>query len=106
MASADTPLPTLSSSSLSTSSSHAFEAPIPSCSTQITPPHLLAEKYDLAKTLAHLRRLAPPAANVALQFPDELLGDSVEVFRRVQAELDIIGHGGRAWVLGDTTYGR
>lgn len=100
------PLPSLAASSLSTPSSHAFETPVPSTSASVTPPHLLSEKYDLPRSLAHLRRLSPAAKNVALQFPDELLGDSVEVFRAIQAELDRIGQGGRAWVLGDTTYGR
>lgn len=104
---ASTPLPTLSASSLSTDSSHALLAPAPPPSAlRLTPAHLLADKYDLSATFAHLTRLNPPVQNVALQFPDELLGDSVAVFREIQACLDRAGSGGRAWVLGDTTYGR
>jgi len=99
------PLPSLAASSLSTPSSHALSSPLPP-PPKLTPPHLLPARYDLPSTLAFLRALSPAAKNVALQFPDELLGDSVEVFRAVQAELDRLGRGGRAWVLGDTTYGR
>ncbi|KAJ3522799.1 hypothetical protein NMY22_g11733 [Coprinellus aureogranulatus] len=40
---------------------------------------------------------------IALQFPDELLGDSVPVFRALKAR---IGSGREIYVLADTSYGR
>lgn len=100
------PLPTLAAASLSTPSDHALHAPLPDHLPVQTPAELLDGKYDIPRTVAHLQRVQPPARAVSLQFPDELLGDSVEVFRRIQAGLDAVGYGGRAFVLADTTYGR
>lgn len=40
---------------------------------------------------------------IALQFPDELLRDSVPIFRRLKARL---GEGHDLYVLADTSYGR
>lgn len=45
--------------------------------------------------------LTPCSHQVALQFPDELLADAVEVAGRMEAET-----GAEMYVLGDTTYGR
>lgn len=38
-----------------------------------------------------------------MQFPDELLRDSVPIFRRLKAKL---GEGHELYVLADTSYGR
>ena len=99
-------LPTLSASSLSTPSANAIEAPIPAGTYKPTLADKIDSVYDIAGTIAHLGRVQPPAKSVSLQFPDHLLIDSVEVFRRIQKGLDSFGHGGRAFVLADTTYGR
>lgn len=99
-------LPTLSASSLSTPDSNAILAPVPTTPRHQTPSDKIDQVYDIPATLAHLARLDPPAKAVSLQFPDHLLPDSVEVFRRIQTALDALGHGAKAFVLADTTYGR
>jgi hypothetical protein len=99
-------LPTLSASSLSTPSSNAILAPLPSTPLNQTPPSEIDAVYDIPNTIAHLSRVSPPAKAVSLQFPDHLLPDSVQVFRTIQKALDGLGHGGKAFVLADTTYGR
>lgn len=99
--------PQLAANSLSTPSTNAIEATATLAYTPVqTPLDALPTIYDIPHTIAHLASLDPPAKNVALQFPDELLIDSVDVFRALQDGLDQIGKGGRAWVLADTTYGR
>ncbi|KAL7415443.1 putative diphthamide synthesis protein-domain-containing protein [Mrakia frigida] len=98
-------LPTLSASSLSSSSTKEIETPVAPGTYKPTAPDDLDAVYDIPGTIAHLGRVVPPAKSVSLQFPDHLLIDSVEVFRRIQKGLDGFGHGGKAFVLADTTYG-
>jgi len=106
MASSSSALPTLSASSLSSSSTKEIETPVAPGTYKPTPQEDIDAVYDIQGTIAHLGRVVPPAKSVSLQFPDHLLIDSVEVFRRIQKGLDGFGHGGRAFVLADTTYGR
>ncbi|KAJ7231264.1 putative diphthamide synthesis protein-domain-containing protein [Mycena haematopus] len=56
--------------------------------------------YDIERTIAEI--LACDYKRVALQFPDELLHDSVPIYRRLKAG---IGLGRELYVLADTSYG-
>ncbi|KAJ7235093.1 putative diphthamide synthesis protein-domain-containing protein [Mycena haematopus] len=56
--------------------------------------------YDIERTIAEI--LAGDYKRVALQFPDELLHDSVPIYRRLKAG---IGLGREIYVLADTSYG-
>ncbi|KAF8198380.1 diphthamide biosynthesis protein [Mycena galopus ATCC 62051] len=56
--------------------------------------------YDIERTIAEI--IAGDYKRVALQFPDELLHDSVPIYRRLKAG---IGLGRELYVLADTSYG-
>ncbi|KAF6752724.1 putative diphthamide synthesis protein-domain-containing protein [Ephemerocybe angulata] len=58
------------------------------------------EFYEIERTADEI--LAGDFKRIALQFPDELLGDSVPVFRALKAR---IGTGREIYVLADTSYG-
>lgn len=47
--------------------------------------------------------LLPNSIKIALQFPDELLHDSVPIYRRLKP---LVGIGRELYVLADTSYGR
>ncbi|KZT66950.1 diphthamide biosynthesis protein [Daedalea quercina L-15889] len=63
-------------------------------------PNELEEYYDIARTVEEIRK--GDYKRIALQFPDELLRDSVPVFRRLKAR---IGEDRELYVLADTSYG-
>ncbi|KAJ7764908.1 putative diphthamide synthesis protein-domain-containing protein [Mycena metata] len=60
----------------------------------------LDDFYEIERTIAEI--LAGDYKRVALQFPDELLHDSVPIYRRLKAG---IGLGRELYVLADTSYG-
>jgi diphthamide biosynthesis protein 2 len=66
-----------------------------------TPVEDLDNFYEIERTIAEI--LAGDYKRVALQFPDELLHDSVPIYRRLKAG---IGLGRELYVLADTSYGR
>ncbi|KAJ7119648.1 putative diphthamide synthesis protein-domain-containing protein [Mycena epipterygia] len=66
----------------------------------ITSPSELDHFYEVERTIAEI--LAGNYKRVALQFPDELLHDSVPLYRRLKAG---IGSGRELYVLADTSYG-
>ncbi|KAJ2923780.1 hypothetical protein H1R20_g13314, partial [Candolleomyces eurysporus] len=61
----------------------------------------LEDFYEIQRTADEI--VAGDFKRIALQFPDELLGDSVPVFRSLKAR---IGSGREIYVLADTSYGR
>ncbi|KAF7328851.1 2-(3-amino-3-carboxypropyl)histidine synthase subunit 2 [Mycena venus] len=61
----------------------------------------LDDFYEIERIVAEI--LAGDYKRVALQFPDELLHDSVPIYRRLKAG---IGIGRELYVLADTSYGR
>ncbi|KAI0723639.1 putative diphthamide synthesis protein-domain-containing protein [Fomitopsis betulina] len=63
-------------------------------------PEELEEYYDIERTTKQI--LQGDHKRIALQFPDELLHDSVPIFRRLKAGL---GEGYDLYVLADTSYG-
>ncbi|KAJ7854318.1 putative diphthamide synthesis protein-domain-containing protein [Mycena olivaceomarginata] len=65
-----------------------------------TPAEDLDNFYEIERTIAEI--LAGDYKRVALQFPDELLHDSVPIYRRLKAR---IGLGRELYVLADTSYG-
>lgn len=104
----------------STPASHAFDPPtfpsdsLPSTSTSTSTPTLsLFERYSIPQTLSYLNDEHPEYKTIALQFPDELLGDSVLVYRGLMKGLKQPGGAGvkgkgrerQCYVLGDSTYG-
>ncbi|KAM8930108.1 2-(3-amino-3-carboxypropyl)histidine synthase subunit 2 [Pelodytes ibericus] len=58
----------------------------------------LDEIYEIEKTIGFIREKA--AQRVALQFPDELLVDSVSVAQKLEAATNA-----KTYILGDTSYG-
>ncbi|KAJ7688973.1 putative diphthamide synthesis protein-domain-containing protein [Mycena rosella] len=66
----------------------------------ITSPSELDDFYEIERTIAEI--LTGDYKRVALQFPDELLHDSVPIYRRLKAG---IGLGRELYVLADTSYG-
>ncbi|XP_044530541.1 2-(3-amino-3-carboxypropyl)histidine synthase subunit 2 [Gracilinanus agilis] len=64
----------------------------------LTPPTELGHIYELERVQAFV--LECEAKRVALQFPDDLLGDSVAVARALEEST-----GAKMFVLGDTAYG-
>ncbi|KAJ7021430.1 putative diphthamide synthesis protein-domain-containing protein [Mycena alexandri] len=68
--------------------------------TTVTSPSELGDFYEIERTIAEI--LAGDYKRVALQFPDELLHDSVPIYRRLKAG---IGLGRELYVLADTSYG-
>ncbi|KAI0683843.1 putative diphthamide synthesis protein-domain-containing protein [Cytidiella melzeri] len=72
------------------------DADIPQCLT----PDKYAEYYDIQRTTAAI--IEGDYKRIALQFPDELLHDSVPVFRLLKSRL---GTGRDLYVLADTSYG-
>lgn len=106
----------------STPAEHAFEAhdadpsnPEEATLSTSTSALSLSDRYSIPSTLSHI--LENDAYRViALQFPDELLSDSVLVYRmlmkglkederRRRAEGQEIGVERQCYVLGDSTYG-
>jgi len=69
----------------------------PRCSTN----EEYEEYYDLQRTAEEI--VMGDYKRIALQFPDELLPDSVPVFHRLKAKL---GPRRDLYVLADTSYGR
>ncbi|KAJ2933761.1 hypothetical protein H1R20_g3331, partial [Candolleomyces eurysporus] len=61
----------------------------------------LEDFYEIQRTADEI--VAGDFKRIALQFPDELLGGSVPVFRSLKAR---IGSGREIYVLADTSYGR
>ncbi|KAJ7079362.1 putative diphthamide synthesis protein-domain-containing protein [Mycena crocata] len=68
--------------------------------TVITSESELDRFYEIERTIAEI--LAGDYKRIALQFPDELLHDSVPIYRRLKAG---IGIGRELYVLADTSYG-
>ncbi|CAK5278747.1 unnamed protein product [Mycena citricolor] len=68
--------------------------------TFFTPPEL-DEYYDIPRTIEEISRAE--YKRIALQFPDDLLHDSVPVYRRLKGALG--GMGREFYVLADTSYG-
>jgi diphthamide biosynthesis protein 2 len=66
-----------------------------------TSPSELANFYEIERTISEI--LAGDYKRIALQFPDELLHDSVPIYRLLKAGL---GFGPELYVLADTSYGR
>lgn len=87
----------------STPALHAIEQTIdsPTASTSRTLP--LYDAYEIDSTVEEI--LEHGYRTVALQFPDELLGDSVKVYRGLMRVLRDKGWEGQCYVLGDSTYG-
>jgi diphthamide biosynthesis protein 2 len=67
----------------------------------VTSPSELDHFYEIERTIAEI--LTGDYKRVALQFPDELLHDSVPIYRRLKSG---IGIGRELYVLADTSYGR
>ncbi|NP_001086718.1 2-(3-amino-3-carboxypropyl)histidine synthase subunit 2 [Xenopus laevis] len=65
---------------------------------QSSPEKDLGEFYEIEKTVEFIQRNA--AQKVALQFPDDLLLDSVKVARKLEEAT-----GAKTYILGDTSYG-
>jgi hypothetical protein len=97
----------------STPAEHAFEdhTPDPSSTTHASLSNAsipLYERYEIPSTISEI--LSNGYQTVALQFPDELLGESVLVYRALMK--GIMDKGGekakgvQCYVLGDSTYGR
>ncbi|TFK35797.1 hypothetical protein BDQ12DRAFT_725587 [Crucibulum laeve] len=57
--------------------------------------------YEIERTALEIE--SGDYKRIALQFPDELLHDSVPIFRRLRSR---IGLGRELYVLADTSYGR
>ncbi|KAJ7605240.1 putative diphthamide synthesis protein-domain-containing protein [Mycena polygramma] len=66
----------------------------------VSSPLELDHFYEIERTIAEI--LAGDYKRVALQFPDELLHDSVPIYRRLKSR---IGVGRELYVLADTSYG-
>ncbi|KAJ7915659.1 putative diphthamide synthesis protein-domain-containing protein [Mycena leptocephala] len=66
----------------------------------VTSPSELDNFYEIEQTIAEI--LTGDYKRVALQFPDELLHDSVPIYRRLKSG---IGIGRELYVLADTSYG-
>ncbi|TFK25842.1 diphthamide biosynthesis protein [Coprinopsis marcescibilis] len=60
----------------------------------------LDDFYEIPRTASEI--IQGNYTRIALQFPDELLGDSVPIYRRLKAQ---IGGGREVYVLADTSYG-
>lgn len=98
----------------STPAEHAFEEQTPDPSATFSQASLsnasipLYERYEIPSTIAEI--LDNGYQTVALQFPDELLGESVLVYRALMKGIkDAGGNEARdvqCYVLGDSTYGR
>ncbi|KAJ7641509.1 putative diphthamide synthesis protein-domain-containing protein [Roridomyces roridus] len=67
----------------------------------VASPSQLDQYYEIERTIAEI--LSGDYKRIALQFPDELLHDSVPIYRRLKAGL---GAGRDLYVLADTSYGR
>ncbi|XP_053549559.1 2-(3-amino-3-carboxypropyl)histidine synthase subunit 2 [Bombina bombina] len=63
-----------------------------------SPEESLDEVYETEKTISFIQKTG--ARKVALQFPDELLVDSVTVSKKLEAAT-----GAKTYILGDTSYG-
>ncbi|KAJ9099349.1 hypothetical protein QFC20_005750 [Naganishia adeliensis] len=97
----------------STPAEHAFEEPTPDPSSTSTSASLsntsipLYERYEIPSTIAEI--LDNGYHTIALQFPDELLGESVLVYRALMRGIKEMGgeraEGVQCYVLGDSTYG-
>lgn len=92
----------------STPAEHAFEEStaeftVASLSNTSIP---LYERYEIPSCISEI--LENGYTTVALQFPDELLGESVLVYRALMKGLKDSGKGAgvQCYVLGDSTYGR
>ncbi|KAJ7230710.1 putative diphthamide synthesis protein-domain-containing protein [Mycena pura] len=68
--------------------------------TAITSSSELDDFYEIARTITEI--LARDYKRIALQFPDELLHDSVPIYRSLKSG---IGGGRELYVLADTSYG-
>jgi len=65
----------------------------------LTPPEDLDRVYELERVAGFVRDLG--CRRVALQFPDQLLGDAGAVAARLEGTT-----GSKMFILGDTAYGR
>jgi diphthamide biosynthesis protein 2 len=98
----------------STPAEHAFEEPTPDPSATANSASLsntsipLYERYEITSTIEEI--LENGYKTIALQFPDELLAESVLVYRALMKGIQDIGgekaEGVQCYVLGDSTYGR
>ncbi|KAJ9096731.1 hypothetical protein QFC21_005001 [Naganishia friedmannii] len=98
----------------STPAEHAFEEPTPDPSATATSASLsntsipLYERYEITSTIEEI--LENGYNTIALQFPDELLAESVLVYRALMKGIQESGgdkaEGVQCYVLGDSTYGR
>ncbi|KAJ9114756.1 hypothetical protein QFC22_005632 [Naganishia vaughanmartiniae] len=97
----------------STPAEHAFEEPTPDPSATANSASLsntaipLYERYEIISTIEEI--LANGYKTIALQFPDELLAESVLVYRALMKGIQDSGgekaDGVQCYVLGDSTYG-
>lgn len=62
----------------------------------------IVDKYQVEETAAFIQDHAAHRI-VALQFPDELLPDSVQIFKALKSRLD---DSRELYILADTTFGR
>ncbi|CAA7263747.1 unnamed protein product [Cyclocybe aegerita] len=72
----------------------------PDESADLLPPKEFDEFYEIERTAEEI--VKGDYRRIALQFPDELLHDSVPIFRRLKRK---IGTGREIYVLADTSYG-
>ncbi|GHJ88138.1 hypothetical protein NliqN6_4540 [Naganishia liquefaciens] len=97
----------------STPAEHAFEEQTPDPSSTFSQASLsnasipLYDRYEIPSTIAEI--IENGYQTVALQFPDELLGESVLVYRALMKGIKAIGSDKakdvQCYVLGDSTYG-
>lgn len=93
MSTAPAVAPSLSSSTPLTS--------LPASSIEATPADEIEERYEISDTLDFIR--CSQTHIIALQFPDELLPDSVSVYKALRTGLDAETE---LYILADTTFGR
>lgn len=68
-----------------------------------TPTGGIVLKYEIESTVEFIQQNKSAHRIIALQFPDELLSDSVPVFQALKTRL---GDGHELYILADTTFGR
>ena len=106
--------PSFAMPDFSTPAEHAFEEQTPDPSSTFSQASLsnasipLYDRYEIPSTIAEI--IENGYQTVALQFPDELLGESVLVYRALMKGIKATGSDKakdvQCYVLGDSTYGR
>ncbi|XP_046385547.1 2-(3-amino-3-carboxypropyl)histidine synthase subunit 2 [Ischnura elegans] len=86
------------SSAFSSSETDALQRNVKSDGCFSTPLEQINVVYEIDKCISWIKR--KNVDKVALQFPDEMLGDSANVARLIESLL-----GRKVYILGDTTYG-